>query len=95
MKKRIASTALLLIVTIAAPGYTAGPPADNARNVFKMLLEQVDANKDGELSVAECMNIYTTRSVAEKNCTFWDVDRDGIIKEDEYVQQTQNIGKKH
>jgi len=94
MKRSIATTALLFTLTIAAPAYTAGPPADNARNVFKMLLEQVDVNKDGELPVAGCMNIYTNKNVAKKTCTFRDVDRDGIIKEDEYVQQTQNIGKK-
>ena len=52
-----------------------------------MLLTQVDVNKDGVLSVAECMSIYTDKGMAEKNCTFWDADKDGVIKEDEYVQQ--------
>jgi hypothetical protein len=32
--------------------------------------------------------------MAEKNCTFWDINKDGIITEDEYVMQGSNIGKK-
>ncbi len=32
--------------------------------------------------------------MAEKNCAFWDVDKDGSITEDEYVKQGSNTGKK-
>ena len=75
-------------------GLPAGPPEDHSRDAYRLLLSQVDANKDGILSVAECMSIYTTQSMAEKNCTFWDADKDGLIKEDEYVKQVQSLGKK-
>jgi len=59
-----------------------------------MLVSQVDMNKDGNLSVEECMAIYKDKGMAVKNCTFWDVDHDGIITEEEYVQQGTNVGKK-
>ncbi len=82
-------------MVIVSPGYTAGgPPEQNIREAYKMILSQADANKDGKLSMTECMAIYKDKSVAEKNCTFWDVDKDGIITEGEYVQQASNVGKK-
>jgi len=87
-------TALFSTMVIVSPGYTAGPPEQNIREAYKMILSQADANKNGELSVAECMTMYKDKSMAEKNCTFWDIDKDGIITEAEYVQQASNIGKK-
>ena len=94
MKWIIASAALFTTMVNVSPGYTAGAPEQNIREAYKMILSQVDANKDGKLSVAECMAIYKDKSVAEKNCTFWDADKDGIITEDEYVKQGSNLGKK-
>jgi len=40
------------------------------------------------------MAIYKDKSMAEKNCTFGDADKDGIITEAEYVKQGSNVGKK-
>ena len=40
------------------------------------------------------MAIYKDKSMAEKNCTFWDADKDGIITEAEYVKQGSNVGKR-
>lgn len=90
----IACAALFSAMVIISPGYTAGPPEQNIREAYKMILSQADANKDGKLSMTECTAIYKDKSVAEKNCTFWDVDKDGIITEAEYVQQASNVGKK-
>jgi hypothetical protein len=53
-----------------------------------------DTNKDGKLSVTECMALYKDKSIAERNCTYWDTDKDGIITEDEYVKQVSSMGKK-
>ena len=94
MKWIIASAALFITMGIVLPGYTAGPPEKNIRGAYKMILSQADTNKDGKLSVAECMAGYKDKSIAEKNCTFWDADKDGIITEDEYVMQGSNLGKK-
>jgi hypothetical protein len=94
MKGIIVSAALFFSMVIVSRGYTSGPPEQNIRKAYKMILSQVDANKDGKLSVDECMHIYKDKSMAEKNCTFWDVDKDGIITEDEYVMQGSNLGKK-
>lgn len=94
MKWVIVSAALFITTVIVSLGYTAGPPEKNIRNAYHMILSQVDANRDGKLSVAECMAIYKDKSMAEKNCTFWDADKDGIITEAEYVKQGSSVGKK-
>jgi Ca2+-binding EF-hand superfamily protein len=94
MKWTVVAAALVTAMTSVPPAYTAGPSEDNIRQAYRMILSQADANKDGKLSAAECMAIYKDKNTAEKNCSFWDVDKDGIITEDEYVQQALNIGKK-
>jgi hypothetical protein len=94
MKWVIASAALFITIATISPGHTAGPPEQNIREAYKMILSQGDANKDGKLSVTECMDLYKDKGTAERNCTFWDADRDGIITEDEYVKQVASIGKK-
>jgi hypothetical protein len=93
MKWIIVSVAILIGMVMVSPGYAAAPE-QNIRQAFKMILSQADANKDGKLSVEECMSIYKDKGMAEKNCTFWDVDKDGTITEDEYVMQASNMGKK-
>jgi hypothetical protein len=94
MKWIFVSAASLITMVIVSPGFPAGPPEQNVRHAFQMILSQADANKDGKLSVDECMSIYKDKGMAEKNCTFWDVDKDGIITEDEYVMQASKLGKK-
>jgi hypothetical protein len=94
MKWIIVSAAWFITMVMVSPGYTAGPPEQNIRQAFQLILTQADANKDGKLSADECMAIYKDKDKAEKNCTFWDVNKDGIITEDEYVMQASNIGKK-
>ncbi|MHC1743626.1 MAG: hypothetical protein AB9873_11415 [Syntrophobacteraceae bacterium] len=87
-------SAFFSMMIIVSPCHAAGPPEKNIREAYQMILSQADANKDGKLSSTECMAIYKDRSMAEKNCTFWDVDKDGVVTEDEYVQQASNMGKK-
>jgi hypothetical protein len=83
----------IIMVTVSA-GFSAGPSDERFRSVYKEIVLQADANKDGKLSVAECKAIYKDKALAEKNCNFWDVNRDGTITEDEYVQQAGSFGKK-
>ena len=86
--------ASITIISIASVAYSAGPSDERIRSVYREIVLQADTNKDGKLSVTECKAIYTDKAMAEKNCTFWDVDRDGVITEDEYVQKAGSLGKK-
>lgn len=74
--------------------HSAGPSAELARDAFKHILSQADTNKDGTLTLGECKSIYTDAATAEKNCAFWDANKDGTITEDEYVGQAMSMGKK-
>lgn len=90
--KRIIVAAVLFIAMVS-PAFAGGPPEQNIRQAFQMILSQADANRDGKLSANECMAIYTDKKMAEKNCTFWDVNKDGTITEDEYVKQASSFGR--
>lgn len=94
MKWTVVAAALAAAVAAVPPAYAAGPPEDNIRQAYRMILSQADANKDGRLSAAECMAIYKDKSTAEKNCSFWDANKDGTITEEEYVKQALSMGKK-
>jgi hypothetical protein len=94
--KTISILTIVCVVIIASISLThaAGPSDEFARNAFKQILSQADTNKDGKLSLAECKAMYKDSVKAEKNCTFWDANHDGIITEDEYVSQAMSIGHK-
>jgi hypothetical protein len=94
MKWIITMAVWFITLAIVSSSYTAGPPEQRIREAYKMILQQADSNKDGKFSVAECMTIYKDKSMAEKNCTFWDVDKDGLITEDEYVKQGSSMGRR-
>ena len=94
MKAVIPPAVFLMSLVMSFPGIAAGPPEQNIREAFKMILSQADANKDGKLSAAECRVIWKDRNTADKNCGFWDVDKDGVITEAEYVKQAVSIGTK-
>ncbi len=95
MKAGLASLLLFMTLGLSLQSIAAGPPEPNIRAAYKMILAQADANKDGKLSAAECLSIWKDKSVAQKNCTFWDVDKDGFITEAEYVKQASSVGRKH
>ena len=95
MKRFVWAVAGLATLCICTQAKAVGPSDEHLKSAYRMLLEQVDANKDGKISLAECMSIYKNPSMAEKNCMFWDADKDGLIKEDEYVSQVRSIGNKH
>ncbi len=93
MKRMVLFTMMLLAAGLAASAI-AGGPRENSRSVYRMILSQADTNKDGKLSVAECMAIYKDKNRARKNCTYWDADGNGIITEDEYNRQALKTGIK-
>jgi Ca2+-binding EF-hand superfamily protein len=87
-------TAGMAVLAVAWQAGAAGPSEQNSRQAYQMILSQADTNKDGKLSAAECRAIWKDKGTAEKNCSFWDVDKDGFITEAEYVQQGSSLGKK-
>jgi hypothetical protein len=94
MKRVVVLSVLLIAIGLISTVNAAGPPEANIRNAYKMILSHADANKDGKLSAAECMAIYKDKNLAKKNCTFWDINQDGVITEEEYVKQGSNMGGK-
>ena len=70
-----------------------GIPTDRIKNAFRMVLTEADKNKDGKLSQQECLGMSKDPKM-EKSCKYWDANGDGMITEDEYVQQVRKIGNK-
>ncbi len=60
---------------------------------YKMLLSEVDKNKDSKISLDECLSAWKDKAVGESKCKYWDKNGDGIITEEEYVQQGLKIMK--
>lgn len=94
MKTFIALAAGLTMLAVAFQAGAAGPLEHNSRQAYQMILSQADTNKDGKLSAAECRAMWKDQGTAEKNCGFWDADKDGVITEAEYVKQASSFGKK-
>ena len=90
----IAALAAAVIAGGVSVVHSAGPTDELARNAFRQILSQADTDKDGKLSVVECKAIYKDAAMAERNCTFWDVNKDGTITEDEYASQAMGMGKR-
>jgi hypothetical protein len=85
----------ILVVFVLAPGVSPaqqrGPSDDMIKANYREILKEADKNRDGKLSMSECMAIWKDKKTAEKNCTYWDANGDGIITEDEYVKQVRKI----
>jgi len=94
MKALFAPLLLLVMLGPSLSALGAGPPEPDGKAAFRMILSQADLNKDGRLSAAECHAMWKDKRMAQKNCSFWDVDKDGVITEAEYVRQASSLGKK-
>jgi len=70
-----------------------GPPTEMIRGAYQEILRSCDTNKDGKLTVQECMGAFKDTAKAEKDCKYWDANSDGIITEEEYVSQVRKIMK--
>lgn len=85
----------ILVICLLAPGVSPaqqrGPSDDMIKANYREVLKGADKNRDGKLSMSECMAIWKDKKTAEKNCTYWDANGDGIITEDEYVAQVRKI----
>lgn len=82
----------LAINPVAAQDQTQ--KADALRKAYgKVLLPEVDNNKDGKISLEECRSMWKYKAKGESKCKYWDRNGDGIITEEEYVQQGLKIMK--
>ena len=71
-----------------------GIPTARIKSAFQQVLAAADKNKDGKLSMEECVAISKDKTTMERNCKYWDANGDGTITEEEYVQQVKKIGAK-
>jgi len=60
---------------------------------YNMLLSEVDKNKDGKISLEECISPWEDKAIGESKCKYWDKNGNGIITEEEYIQQGLQIMK--
>ncbi len=59
---------------------------DSLRTMYMKILATADKNKDGKMSVDECMSMPVDKNHPKQNCLAWDSDRNKFITEDEYVR---------
>lgn len=94
--KMIAVAVVVCVMAIGTGSLVraAGPSDELARDAFKQILSQADKDKDGKLSLSECKAIYKDAAKGEKNCTFWDANKDGTITENEYAGKAMSMGQR-
>ena len=83
--------ALWVAFPVIAPAQTTGPSDEILRGAYREILAEADRNGDGKLSMSECLAIWKDRQKGEKDCRYWDANRDGVITEGEYVRQVRSI----
>ena len=81
----------LALSTIPSLAQGVGPSDAAIKEAYQSLISALDANKDGKLSVTECMAMSKDKKKAEKDCKYWDANGDGFITEEEYVKQVKKI----
>jgi hypothetical protein len=64
---------------------------DLIRNAYRQICTAADKNGDGKISTDECMAISRDKKKIAKDCKYWDADGNGVITEDEYVNQVKKI----
>jgi hypothetical protein len=87
---------IILLTAILIQTLTINPVSAQDREAVKikalktgydMLLSEVDKNKDGKISIEECLSTWKDKAIGESKCKYWDKNGNGIITEEEYVQQ--------
>jgi hypothetical protein len=86
--------AIYVLVPGISPAQQKGPSDERIKGAYQQVLAEADKNRDGKLSMSECLAVWKDKQTGEKNCKYWDANGDGVITEDEYVQQVRKIMKK-
>jgi hypothetical protein len=81
--------AIYVLVPGVSPAQQRGPSDDMIKGAYQKVLAEADKNRDGKLSMSGCVAVWKDKKTAEKNCKYWDANGDGVITEDEYVQQVR------
>jgi uncharacterized low-complexity protein len=88
-----AGVAVLTLTVVSAGAQDRTRQTNALKNAYKMLLAEADKNKDGKLSIAECSAAWKDKTTGEEKCKYWDANGDGVITEEEYVQQGLKLMK--
>ena len=99
--RRIEALTLGILISVNflcfSPGRSSaqdkGPPTEMIKGAFQEVLRTCDTNRDGKLTLQECMEMWKDRAKAEKNCKYWDSNADGVLTEEEYISQVRKIMK--
>jgi hypothetical protein len=89
MSLTLAVVMICLFVPNVSTAQQKGPSDDMIKANFGKVLKEADKNRDGKLSMSECMTIWKDKQKGGKNCKHWDANSDGVITEDEYVKQVR------
>jgi len=65
-----------------------------AKKAYQELLKELDKNHDGKLSKSEFMKAWKDKNYGENNYKQWDINKDGYITEEEYINAIVNIQKR-
>jgi len=93
---------IILLAAILIPALTINPVSAQDREAVKikalktgynMLLSEVDKDKNGKISMEECLATWKDKTIGESKCKYWDKNGNGIITEEEYIQQGLQIMK--
>jgi hypothetical protein len=93
---------IILLAAILIPALTINPVSAQDREAVKikalktgynMLLSEVDKDKNGKISMEECLAAWKDKTTGESKCKYWDKNGNGIITEEEYIQQGLQIMK--
>jgi len=87
----VLAISMWVLVPAVTPAQQRGPSDDMIKGAFRDVLAKADTNRDGKLSMGECLAIWKDKAKGEKECRYWDANGDGIITEDEYVKQVRKI----
>ena len=84
-------SALFIMIDSALLAQDGGMSTEAIRNAYRQMLAGADKNGDGKISMQECRGTSSAKGM-EKNCNYWDANGDGVITQEEYVQQVKKLG---
>jgi Ca2+-binding EF-hand superfamily protein len=84
-------SAVLMLIGGVSLAQDGGMSTEAIKNAYRQMLAGADKNGDGKISMQECRATSSAKGM-EKNCNYWDANGDGVITQEEYVQQVKKLG---